>query len=73
MIDPSERWRRHHGVGEKAAWAGLLTFADVPYTEDQAELAGFDVAESGDVQSAVGTECHCAGTYHISDLYGVAF
>jgi agmatinase len=47
VIDPTERWRRHHGVGEKAAWAGLLTFADVPYTEDQAELAGFDVAVVG--------------------------
>jgi agmatinase len=47
VIDPIERWRRHHGAGEKAAWAGLLTFADIPYTEDPAELAGFDVAVVG--------------------------
>ena len=45
MIDPAERWRRH-GL-EKAAWAGLLTFADVPYTEDPAELDDVDVAIVG--------------------------
>ena len=47
MIDPIERWRRHHGFDYKAVWAGLLTFADLPYTEDPAELAGFDVAIVG--------------------------
>jgi agmatinase len=47
VIDPIERWRRHHGTGEKAAWAGLLTFGDIPYTEDQAELSGFDAAVLG--------------------------
>ena len=45
MIDPGERWRRI-GLG-KAAWAGLPTFADLPYTEDPAELSGFDVAIVG--------------------------
>jgi agmatinase len=47
VIDPIERWRRHHGFDYKAVWAGLLTFADLPYTEDPAELAGFDVAIVG--------------------------
>ena len=47
MIDPAERWRRHHGFDAKAAWAGLLSFADLPYTEDPAELAGVDVAVVG--------------------------
>jgi agmatinase len=45
VIDPAARWRRL-GVS-KAAWAGLLTFADVPYTEDPSELAGVDVAVVG--------------------------
>jgi agmatinase len=45
VIDPAERWRKH-GVA-KAAWAGLLTFADVPYTQDAAELAAVDVAIVG--------------------------
>ncbi|MFN8160805.1 MAG: agmatinase [Solirubrobacterales bacterium] len=44
MIDPLERWRQH---GEKPDYAGLLTFAGVPYTEDPAELAGADVAIVG--------------------------
>lgn len=47
MIDPVERWRRHHGFGTKAVWAGLPTFHDLPYTEDPAELAGVDVAIVG--------------------------
>lgn len=47
MIDPSERWRRIHGSMEKASWAGLGSFADVPYTEDAAELGGCDVAIVG--------------------------
>jgi agmatinase len=41
MIDPMSRWRDKHG---KPDYAGLLTFAALPYTEDPAELAGFDVA-----------------------------
>ena len=44
MIDPLERWRKY---GEKPDFAGLLTFAGVPYTEDPAELEGCDVAVLG--------------------------
>jgi len=43
MIDPLERW----GGGEKPDYAGLLTFAGMPYTQDPAELAGVDVAIVG--------------------------
>jgi agmatinase len=42
-----ERWRRHHGREFKAVWAGLLTWGELPYTEDPAELAGVDVAIVG--------------------------
>ncbi len=44
MIDPLERWREY---GEKPDFAGLPSFSGVPYTEDPAELAGFDVAIVG--------------------------
>ena len=44
MIDPLERWRQY---GEKPDYAGLLTFGGVPYTQDPAELAGYDVAVVG--------------------------
>jgi agmatinase len=44
VIDPLERWRKY---GEKPDFAGLLTFAGVPYTEDPAELEGCDVAVVG--------------------------
>lgn len=44
MIDPLERWARY---GEKPDYAGLLTFGGLPFTEDPAELAGFDVAIVG--------------------------
>ena len=44
MIDPLERWREH---GEKPDYAGLLTFAGMPYTQDAAELDGVDVAIVG--------------------------
>jgi agmatinase len=48
MIDPSGRWRRVHGPEmEQAAWAGLPSFAGVKYTEEPAELAGFDAAIVG--------------------------
>jgi agmatinase len=47
VLDPTERWRRHHGHDWKASWAGLLTFAGLPYTEDPAELEGVDVAVVG--------------------------
>ena len=44
MIDPNKRWHEH---GEKPDYAGLLTFAGLPYTEDPAELADADVAIIG--------------------------
>jgi agmatinase len=44
MIDPLERWAPY---GEKPDYAGLLTYGGVPYTQDPAELAGFDVAVVG--------------------------
>lgn len=44
MIDPLERWAQY---GEKPDFAGLLTFGGVPYTQNAAELAGFDVAIVG--------------------------
>jgi agmatinase len=47
VLDPAERWRRYHGHDWKASWAGLPTFAGLPYTEDPAELRGVDVAVVG--------------------------
>jgi agmatinase len=44
MIDPLERWAQY---GEKPDYAGLLTFAGVPFTQDPAELSGFDAAIVG--------------------------
>jgi len=44
VIDPLERWRQY---GEKPDYAGLLTYGSAPYTQDPAELAGFDVAIVG--------------------------
>ena len=44
MIDPLERWG---GLGDKPDYAGLLTFAGLPYTQDPAELHGVDVAIVG--------------------------
>ena len=44
MIDPLKRW---HAYGEKPDYAGLLTFAGMPYTEDPVELAGADVVILG--------------------------
>ena len=43
MIDPLGRWED----GDKPDYAGLLTYAGMPYTEDAAELAGVDVAIVG--------------------------
>ena len=43
VIDPLERWRRY---GEKPDYAGLLTYGGAPYTQNPAQLAGFDVATS---------------------------
>jgi agmatinase len=44
VIDPLQRWA---SVGEKPDYAGLLTFAGVPYTQDAAHLQGVDVAIVG--------------------------
>jgi agmatinase len=46
VIDPLERWRAL-GLPDKPDYAGLLTYAGMPYTQDPAELAGFDVAIVG--------------------------
>ena len=44
MIDPLKRW---HAYGEKPDYAGLLTYAGMPYTEDPVELAGAEVVILG--------------------------
>jgi agmatinase len=46
VIDPLERWRAL-GLPDKPDYAGLLTFAGMPYTQDAADLAGVDVAIVG--------------------------
>jgi agmatinase len=46
VIDPLERWRAL-GLPDKPDYAGLLTFAGMPYTQDPADLAGVDVAILG--------------------------
>jgi agmatinase len=46
VIDPLERWRRA-GLPDKPDYAGLLTYSGMPYTHDQAELSGVDVAIVG--------------------------
>jgi agmatinase len=46
VIDPLERWRAL-GLPDKPDYAGLLTFAGMPYTQDPDELAGVDVAIVG--------------------------
>ena len=46
MIDPLERWHEL-GLPDKPDYAGLLTYAGVPYTQDPSELAGIDVAIVG--------------------------
>ncbi len=43
-IDPREPWRE---FGEKPDFAGLLTFAGMPYTRDPADLAAADVVIVG--------------------------
>jgi agmatinase len=44
LIDPLGRWRE---LGEKPDYAGLLTFAALPYSEDPSDLVGTDVAIIG--------------------------
>ena len=46
MIDPLERWREI-GLDDKPDYAGLLTYAGLPFTHDPADLAGVDVAIVG--------------------------
>ena len=46
MIDPLERWRQL-GLPDKPDYAGLLTYAGMPYTQNGAELADVDVAVIG--------------------------
>jgi len=46
VIDPLERWREL-GLPDKPDYAGLLTYAGMPYTQDPAELTGVDVAIVG--------------------------
>jgi agmatinase len=46
VIDPLERWKAL-GLPDKPDYAGLLTFAGLPYTQDAQELAGVDVAIVG--------------------------
>jgi agmatinase len=46
VIDPLERWRAL-GLPDKPDYAGLLTYAGMPYTQDPAELRDADVAIVG--------------------------
>lgn len=46
MIDPLQRWKAL-GLPDKPDYAGLLTFAGLPYTQDPADLAAVDVAIVG--------------------------
>jgi agmatinase len=46
VIDPLERWHEL-GLPDKPDYAGLLTYAGMPYTQDPSELAGIDVAIVG--------------------------
>ena len=46
MVDPLERWREL-GLPDKPDYAGLLTYAGMPYTQDHSELDGVDVAIVG--------------------------
>jgi agmatinase len=44
LIDPYDRWREY---GEKPDFAGLLTYSGLPYTQDKADLKGFDLVIVG--------------------------
>jgi arginase family enzyme len=46
VFDPLQRWREL-GLPDKPDYAGLLTFAGLPTTQDAAELDGVDVAILG--------------------------
>jgi arginase family enzyme len=66
VTDPLERWREH---GEKPDYAGLLTFAGAPYTQDPAELAGVDVAVIGAPTDDLGTEVFGVEISHGTPMY----
>ncbi len=44
MLDPKKRWAAY---GEKPDYAGPLSYGGAPYTQDQADLEGADVAIVG--------------------------
>ncbi len=44
MIDPLKRWAE---TGEKPDYAGPLSYAGAPYTQDPSDLEGADVAIVG--------------------------
>ena len=46
MIDPLERWREL-SLPDKPDYAGLLTYAGMPYTQDPTQLSGVDIAVIG--------------------------
>jgi len=46
VLDPLERWKAL-GLPDKPDYAGLLTYAGMPYTQDPTELEGVDVAIVG--------------------------
>ena len=46
MLDPLGRWKAL-GLPDKPDYAGLLTYAGVPYTEEPADLEGVDAAIVG--------------------------
>jgi agmatinase len=46
MIDPLARWKAI-GLPDKPDYAGLLTYAGLPFTQEPDELAGVDVAVVG--------------------------
>jgi agmatinase len=54
-IDPHRRWRQH-GLGSAPAYAGLATFAGLPYTEHPAELVRCDAAVVGAPMDELATD-----------------
>ncbi len=46
VVDPLARWREL-GLPDKPDYAGLLTYAGMPFTQDAADLVGVDVAIVG--------------------------
>jgi agmatinase len=54
-IDPHRRWTER-GLEGAPGYAGLVTFAGLPYTEDAAELAGCDAAVVGAPMDELATD-----------------